>query len=182
MVGRSVDSKITVVDGVMVRSRLEAQWLRFLSLLDIDWVYEPARFDIPSNKIGYLPDFAILNKKHYVEVKPTWEIFKAECKRPVEFVNATGLNLLVVIGRPPGDECFLIIRGSTRQRVKRLKVRFFSSPQFSGITFVDEGQRQGALLRASTLASSANEIYASSVCVGTHIGKALEDVDGVPGR
>lgn len=179
MTGRDIKSKITVVDGVMVRSQLEAKWLRFLSLLDIDWIYEPERFDIPSNKTGYLPDFAILNKKHYVEVKPTWEIFKAECKRPVEFVNTTGLNLLVVIGRPPGGECFLIIRGSTCQRVKRLKVRFFSSPQFSGITFLDEVQRQGALLRASTLANTANGIYASSVCIGTHIADALETVGRV---
>ena len=69
--GIVVESKPTEYRGVTMRSKLEADFARFLDSRRVDWVYEPAIFG-PIGQ-GYLPDFQVLrpDEHHYFEVKPT---------------------------------------------------------------------------------------------------------------
>ena len=56
----------TTYKGTRTRSRLEAQWLCFLDLCGIEWLYEP--FDCR----GYIPDL-LVGDRLVCEIKPfTW--------------------------------------------------------------------------------------------------------------
>lgn len=60
----------TVHRGILMRSRLESRFGRYLDDMEIPWAYEPRAF---SGKAGeYLPDFELLgfDTPIYVEVKP----------------------------------------------------------------------------------------------------------------
>jgi hypothetical protein len=70
----------TLFEGVQYRSRIEATWAAFLSLVKLDHEYEPT--DLP----GWIPDFKLNFAKHpiIVEVKATEDDFelaksKIEC-------------------------------------------------------------------------------------------------------
>jgi hypothetical protein len=65
-----IDPKRTVYAGVVMRSRLEADFARHLDGERIVWRYEPAVYGPPGR--GYLPDFELLRDdgRHFVEVKP----------------------------------------------------------------------------------------------------------------
>jgi hypothetical protein len=63
------EHRLAVVDGVTMRSTLEARWAVFFGCLRLKWQYEPRTFDL--NTAGrYTPDFRVDNLG-WVEIKPT---------------------------------------------------------------------------------------------------------------
>lgn len=67
-----IDPRRTEYGGVLMRSRLEADFARHLDGLRVVWRYEPAIYG-PRGQ-GYLPDFELLQPDRpptFVEVKPT---------------------------------------------------------------------------------------------------------------
>lgn len=109
---RSRAGSLRLVDGVFVRSILEAVWLRFFKALEIEAVYEPERFPDGVTRIGYLPDIYLPEMNLYVEVKPTYAIFQREKDRPEGFVRVTEKRLMVVCGDPEERERYFLIPGS----------------------------------------------------------------------
>jgi hypothetical protein len=63
--------KRTLVGTTWMRSTYEARFATFLTLQNIEWVYEPKWFEIGSGKL-YLPDFYVPSFDVYVEVKGWW--------------------------------------------------------------------------------------------------------------
>lgn len=62
----------TEYKGYKFRSRLEVRWAIFFDALDIEWEYEPERFekfDWQKGTLSYLPDFYLPKTKTWVEVK-----------------------------------------------------------------------------------------------------------------
>lgn len=66
-----MDARPTDYHGITMRSRLEADFARYLDSLSVQWVYEPEVFGPVGG--GYLPDFRIdrPDGSDYIEVKPT---------------------------------------------------------------------------------------------------------------
>lgn len=66
-----IESKETDYHGITMRSRLEADFARFLDMRGLTWTYEPRPFF--ANGKGYLPDFQVERPDgyHFIEVKPT---------------------------------------------------------------------------------------------------------------
>lgn len=63
--------------GTNFRSRLEARWAAFFSIVGWDWVYEPV------DGAGYVPDFLIKGDSPlFVEVKPATS--ETEYRQPVQ--------------------------------------------------------------------------------------------------
>lgn len=62
-----IKARPTIYAGVQMRSRLEAEFARWLDGKDVPWDYEPNCYADASGQ--YLPDFVILNHRFY-EVKP----------------------------------------------------------------------------------------------------------------
>jgi len=57
--------------GHFVRSSWEANFARLMNFLDASYEYESKRFLLSDNST-YLPDFYIIDFKHYIEVKGFW--------------------------------------------------------------------------------------------------------------
>jgi hypothetical protein len=62
-------AKPTYFNGVAYRSRLEARWALFFTLMHAEFKYEPQHFDVGGGT-NYLPDFYFPQLKTYVEIKP----------------------------------------------------------------------------------------------------------------
>lgn len=58
----------TAYRGYEFRSRLEAKWAHFFDLCGWQWSYEP--LDLP----GWIPDFALGERRTLVEIKPAFEL------------------------------------------------------------------------------------------------------------
>lgn len=58
----------TAYRGYQFRSRLEAKWAHFFDLCGWQWSYEP--IDLP----GWIPDFALGERRTLVEIKPAFEL------------------------------------------------------------------------------------------------------------
>lgn len=58
----------TRYNGILFRSKLEAQWAKFFDSLRIPWIYEPEGF-LFSDRTMYLPDFYLPDSKQWFEVK-----------------------------------------------------------------------------------------------------------------
>lgn len=63
----SVQARSTLYKGIQMRSRLEADFARFLDRTDRPWRYEPQCF--ADERGQYLPDFEV-GHRSYIEVKP----------------------------------------------------------------------------------------------------------------
>jgi hypothetical protein len=66
--GNSIRAIETHYKGYRFRSRLEARWAVFFDRLGVKYEYEAQGFDLPSGK--YLPDFRLVEKDTYLEIKP----------------------------------------------------------------------------------------------------------------
>lgn len=66
------------------RSRLEVRFSFLLDLLKIRWKYEPKTFDVnlDGKTVTYTPDFHLVDKDHWIEVKGFWR--DEESKRKVQ--------------------------------------------------------------------------------------------------
>lgn len=94
--GNGKAGKRTVVRGIAMRSRLEANFARHLDQQWIKWTYEPRPFFAKGK--GYLPDFKVElgDRPMYIEVKPT--VFQAHrAKQKMEIIWATEPDAFLVI-------------------------------------------------------------------------------------
>lgn len=58
----------TRYNGILFRSKLEAQWAKFFDSLNIPWIYEPEGFVFSDNTM-YMPDFYLPDSEQWFEVK-----------------------------------------------------------------------------------------------------------------
>lgn len=82
----SIDAQRTVYRGISMRSKLEAEFARYLDSHGFEgWAYEPRIFG-PVGQ-GYMPDFHILDQGRscYIEVKPTVSL-ASEAKARMETI------------------------------------------------------------------------------------------------
>ena len=94
--------KKTVVRGIQMRSKLEADFARHLDQLWVAWEYEPHPFFARGR--GYLPDFWLLlgDRPCYVEIKPT--ILQAElAQKRMEVIWETEPDAFLVVAS--GEQC-----------------------------------------------------------------------------
>lgn len=79
----------TKINHLQFRSRLEATWAEFFTILKWKWEYEPVDAD------GYIPDFAVLEKTGRVaaffEVKPVFSSEEPAALEAAEKMLASGL-------------------------------------------------------------------------------------------
>ncbi len=87
--------------GNFFRSRLEARWAAVLHNLELDYVYEPEGFVLPSGK--YLPDFWVKDLKMYIEIKPD-RMSDLEHAKAYELGILTRRDVAVFHGQPWHDE------------------------------------------------------------------------------
>jgi len=100
-----IDPTKTEYAGVVMRSRLEADFARHLDANRIVWRYEPAVYGPPGH--GYLPDFEILGRleRHFVEVKPTLREV-AGAKRKMGVIWKTYPSAVLVVACAEGSRFF----------------------------------------------------------------------------
>ena len=75
--------------GIRFRSTLEARWTLVLDGLQMPWLYEPKKFELPSG--AYVPDFLVYPEREqatWIEVKGPWPDAR-------EFQVASEINLYV---------------------------------------------------------------------------------------
>jgi hypothetical protein len=98
VIGGYIDPTRTEYRGVVMRSRLEADFARHLDAKRVEWTYEPAVFRCPGER-GYLPDFRLIHngEETYVEVKPTIAQAVAAMDRVICIWDSRPDALLVVV-------------------------------------------------------------------------------------
>ena len=88
----------TTYGGILFRSRLEAEWAKYFDAKRLRWKYEPRTFRSRGDwgTHVYTPDFLLVGKKVYLEIKP----------ESVNFSNRLGLAesedylIFLVVGSP----------------------------------------------------------------------------------
>jgi hypothetical protein len=105
-----IDPTRTEYRGVLMRSRLEADFARHLDAQQIAWRYEPAIFGPPG--AGYLPDFQLLRDDgpHFLEVKPTLREVP-EAKRRMAVILATHPDAVLIIACAEESRYFASVAG-----------------------------------------------------------------------
>jgi hypothetical protein len=105
-----IESKNTEYRGVLMRSRLEADFARHLDDMGANWTYEPAIYG-PRGK-GYLPDFQIERPDgyHFIEVKPTLAEVPLAKKR-MEIIWNTHPDAVLIVACAAGCRWFACERG-----------------------------------------------------------------------
>ncbi len=68
MNGQHIQAIETTFNGTRFRSRLEARWATFFTVLKIPYEYEPEGFEL-GDGVRYLPDFWLPDQKIWFEVK-----------------------------------------------------------------------------------------------------------------
>ncbi len=61
-------AKSVVFKGVTFRSTIEARWATFMSLMGVDYEYEPDRYNVGLAE-GYVPDFWLPAQRCFLEIK-----------------------------------------------------------------------------------------------------------------
>ncbi len=108
------------VNGVAMRSTLEARWATFFSQLGLKWRYEPEVFDLPNGGY-YTPDFHV-EGLGWIEIKPTLAHLHESWQRLRPFLR---LHPQMVVYLFPGEKVYfrdvvrfqnsLVYRPTTRQ-------------------------------------------------------------------
>jgi hypothetical protein len=92
----------TTFDHINFRSRLEAHWAAFFTLIGWEWEYEP--FDLS----GYIPDF-LLKFPHapmLAEVKPLVTLDLEECRGAITKIKNSGWrNEAIIVGSSLFEGC-----------------------------------------------------------------------------
>lgn len=88
----------TEYKGTIYRSRTEARWAVFMSVLNFPFIYEPEGFDL--GKDGwYIPDFYLPSMDTFMEIKP--EIIIPGRESPIEALcRSTKKNVIQFKGMP----------------------------------------------------------------------------------
>lgn len=123
----------TFFGGIYYRSRTEARWAVFLSMLEIPFNYEDSGFAIKTDaeEFWYLPDFLLPDLDAWpqvVEVKgaqPTQE----EVTKLLGVCEAKACDGMFLIGRPDlcGELWWFVRLAQEKFEVRRLKQDFLSS-------------------------------------------------------
>lgn len=107
IITNTIDSTPTEYRGVLMRSRLEADFARHLG--GVDWEYEPAKFGPYGN--GYIPDFLLRSGtgRTYVELKPTIEQAEAAMGR-MEIIWETYPQAVLLVVSAEGNRWWARVR------------------------------------------------------------------------
>lgn len=98
----------TAYNGVVFRSRTEAQWAIVLDQLGYKWQYEPRVFRTPEG--GYLPDFRVLDTRPWwIEVKGP-EPIERDYVRAAEVVRQTKMKFRFFVGWLPSAPSHGVLR------------------------------------------------------------------------
>lgn len=103
--------------GILFRSRLEARWAMFFTLMGYTWEYEPEGY-ILEDGTKYIPDFKVAIPTpqtkgvgyYYVEVKPLRHLKKQEILKAQLLVKGGDLPLILVQGIPAFRNYFLFFK------------------------------------------------------------------------
>ena len=90
----AIQAQPTTYKGIVMRSRLEADWAATLDQLAIEWLYEPQLLRLPSGQ-RYLPDFWLLELRTVIEVKG---FGVPGMNKPVELAASVAPDFIVIIG------------------------------------------------------------------------------------
>ena len=102
MLDRSIEAIPTEYRGVLFRSRLEAKWAEFFTILGIAWEYEPKALP------GWIPDFLVAGW-WLAEVKPVSLTSMAIVEEP-EIQKAIRPYDTLLLGDGPGDALGVLVR------------------------------------------------------------------------
>lgn len=85
--------------GIWFRSSYELTFAQWLDLNDLEWFYEPKRFEVKGK--GYIPDFYVPAWGKYVEVKAewAWKSNHRQCKDKLREVRFQGYKISVLTER-----------------------------------------------------------------------------------
>jgi len=110
IIGGYIDPTRTEYRGILMRSRLEADFARHLDDLRIPWRYEPTIFG-PVGE-GYKPDFQLMRRgeHHYVEVKPRLADV-GEAERRMEIIWETYPDAVLIVASGEGCQWFAREKG-----------------------------------------------------------------------
>lgn len=98
--------KPTEFNGVLYRSRTEARWAMFLTVMGIHFTYEAEEFALGDGTIYHLPDFWLIDQDRFLEIK-------GELATPEEWHKCamlsidSGKEVLLAIGSPDGSDQIL---------------------------------------------------------------------------
>ena len=87
----------TTYNDITYRSRLEAKYAVFFTLLGIEFEYEPEGYEFDNGQM-YLPDFYLPRLKLFVEIKPRLPIPEWQLSKIISF--AKGLPIILLVGNP----------------------------------------------------------------------------------
>ena len=88
----------TYYNGILFRSKLEAQWAKFFDKIGIKWIYEPEGYTF-ADGTQYLPDFYLPESDAYFEVKG---IMNDKDMHKIEMLIKES-SKAVIIGEPDGS-------------------------------------------------------------------------------
>lgn len=110
-----IEAKQTTYSGIEMRSRLEADFARFLDVRGLTWTYEARPFFAKGR--GYLPDFQIERPDgyHYMEVKPTLREVPA-AKEKMKIIWATLPSATLIVACAEGCRWYALEPGETEWR------------------------------------------------------------------
>lgn len=104
---RDIQPQETSFRGIRYRSKTEAKWAVFFSVLGVDYRYEETAFKLETGDM-YLPDFFIQEFNAYLEVKPDSDlIVTEECKKARQLakeLKPKGIEVLLAMGAPAETE------------------------------------------------------------------------------
>lgn len=105
-----IEAKTTTYHGIEMRSRLEADFARFLDMRGQTWTYEARPFF--ANGKGYLPDFQLERPDgyHFIEVKPTLAEVPA-AKAKMQIIWETSPTALLIVACAQGCRWFACEKG-----------------------------------------------------------------------
>ena len=95
--------------GVQFRSRMEARWAAYFDLLNLNWIYEPEGYELPSG--NYCPDFQINDM--LLEVKPNKEAANYVLPKLMDLASmlteSNRANIYCLIGNPSSESNQLMV-------------------------------------------------------------------------
>lgn len=114
--------------NINFKSRLEAVWYIYLSMLKGEPKYEPEFFT--DGEINYLPDFYSKQLKCYIEIKPEWPT-DDEIKK-ISMLSKKH-EVLLCVGNPKDQRCCLFIDGKKGLDV----IPLFSTSKYGEYFYTD---------------------------------------------
>ncbi len=143
------EHRLATVDGVTMRSTLEARWATFFGCLRLKWQYEPKTFEL-ANGGRYTPDFHV-SHLGWVEIKPT-----------VAHLRESWGRLKTFLATKPDDPIWAFC--SDKVRLRKNEVVYFNEGK---ILLPSEAQIYAVLsmARDNALGIERGPVYNSAIAV-----------------